>query len=331
MSTQRLTRATAAKPALGAALLLLATQAAAFEPSLPPIARLTAETRAEGDELRLPAAPWRAEGMEMVTGSGTVRRRAWRIDGTAYTPAQLTGRLAEQVEAAGFEIVLDCADRDCGGFDFRFALPLLPEPEMHVDLGDYRHLTATGPDGALLGVTVSRGGSQAFVHLAEVTPAAADAPGEAPAAGSERETAAATPDPEAPPAPDRAAPKDIGAALDRDGHVALDDLRFDAGSAALAEGDYASLAALARWLGQHPEARLALVGHSDAAGGLAANVALSRRRAEAVRDRLVTRHGVAAARLTAEGAGFLAPRAANATEEGRALNRRVEAVRTDLE
>jgi OOP family OmpA-OmpF porin len=71
---------------------------------------------------------------------------------------------------------------------------------------------------------------------------------------------------------------------------------------------------------------VALVGHTDAEGGLAANIDLSRRRAAAVRDRLVAQHGIAAERLSAEGVGWLAPRATNATEAGREANRRVEAV-----
>jgi len=68
-----------------------------------------------------------------------------------------------------------------------------------------------------------------------------------------------------------------------------------------------------------------IVGHSDNQGTLDANLALSQRRAEAVRDALVSR-GVAAERLDARGVGFLAPVASNATEEGRARNRRVELV-----
>jgi OOP family OmpA-OmpF porin len=48
-----------------------------------------------------------------------------------------------------------------------------------------------------------------------------------------------------------------------------------------------------------------------------------------VRDRLVAEHGIAPERLSAEGVGWLAPRATNATEAGREANRRVEAVVAD--
>jgi outer membrane protein OmpA-like peptidoglycan-associated protein len=68
-----------------------------------------------------------------------------------------------------------------------------------------------------------------------------------------------------------------------------------------------------------------LVGHTDASGGLAANVALGAKRADAIRARLVA-SGVPTAQVSAEGAGYLAPRASNLTDEGRRLNRRVEVV-----
>jgi OOP family OmpA-OmpF porin len=68
-----------------------------------------------------------------------------------------------------------------------------------------------------------------------------------------------------------------------------------------------------------------IVGHSDNQGSLEANIALSKRRAEAVRTALITR-GVAAERLEAHGVGYLAPVSTNLTEAGRTLNRRVELV-----
>jgi OOP family OmpA-OmpF porin len=55
---------------------------------------------------------------------------------------------------------------------------------------------------------------------------------------------------------------------------------------------------------------------------------LSKLRAEAVRQVLLARFDVAGAQVVAEGAGPLAPRASNATEDGRRKNRRVEAVIT---
>jgi outer membrane protein OmpA-like peptidoglycan-associated protein len=72
---------------------------------------------------------------------------------------------------------------------------------------------------------------------------------------------------------------------------------------------------------------LLIVGHTDNVGGYDANVTLSQRRAEAVFQELTSTYGVAASRLRAVGVGMAAPVASNATDDGRAKNRRVELVR----
>lgn len=156
-----------------------------------------------------------------------------------------------------------------------------------------------------------------------------------PAGGAATDGGAETPPQTPPPMPPEMPPEmppqaaDLARALEDKGAVALDDLVFDSGAASLAAGAYPSLAALAAYLQAHPDHELLLVGHSDATGGLAANIALSRQRAQAVRARLIADHGLAPGRITAEGAGFLAPRASNLDESGRAANRRVEAVLVD--
>lgn len=68
---------------------------------------------------------------------------------------------------------------------------------------------------------------------------------------------------------------------------------------------------------------LRVEGHTDSVGRAGFNVVLSRRRAEAVREALITR-GVPADRLVAEGMGSRDPVATNQTSDGRALNRRIE-------
>jgi OOP family OmpA-OmpF porin len=233
--------------------------------------------------------------------------------------------LAAQLAAAGFGVVLDCDTRACGGFDFRYGLPVTPEPDMHVNLGDFRYLSAADGDRAV-GLLVSRGAKALHVEVTRIAPPDATD-------GREPEPvpvpSAAASGPAEPAAPEGAVPvSDPVARLVADGHVPLDDLVFETGAAALAGGEAASLAALAGFLAANPAARVTLVGHTDAEGTLAANIALSRRRAEAVAAVLVGRFGADPARVAAEGAGWLAPRASNATPEGRARNRRVEAVLT---
>ncbi|NTV17718.1 MAG: OmpA family protein, partial [Chlorobiaceae bacterium] len=88
----------------------------------------------------------------------------------------------------------------------------------------------------------------------------------------------------------------------------------------------ASLQEIARLLKKQPALKLHVVGHTDNIGGYEFNTGLSKRRAEAVVASLVRDFGISAARLTANGAAYLAPVASNTTEAGRAKNRRVELV-----
>ena len=73
----------------------------------------------------------------------------------------------------------------------------------------------------------------------------------------------------------------------------------------------------------HPEGLIEVQGHTDSTGSEEANQRLSQARADTVADRLVAR-GVPADRVRAVGKGEAEPLADNETEEGRALNRRVE-------
>jgi OOP family OmpA-OmpF porin len=76
-------------------------------------------------------------------------------------------------------------------------------------------------------------------------------------------------------------------------------------------------------ISQKMQRRIQVVGHTDAAGPAAYNQKLSKKRAEAVHDYLVSQ-GVDAAILSAVGKGELQPIADNTTDAGRAENRRVE-------
>ncbi|MFK8016018.1 MAG: OmpA family protein, partial [Gammaproteobacteria bacterium] len=89
------------------------------------------------------------------------------------------------------------------------------------------------------------------------------------------------------------------------------------------------LDAAALWLLDHPSVTVELVGHTDTVGGHAYNQPLSARRAAQVLQYLVDR-GVPRARLSSIGYGQRQPIADNQTEQGRALNRRVELRRSDV-
>jgi outer membrane protein OmpA-like peptidoglycan-associated protein len=78
---------------------------------------------------------------------------------------------------------------------------------------------------------------------------------------------------------------------------------------------------------RNPTWTLAINGYTDSIGGDAYNLALSTRRATAVKDTLVSGYHIAASRLKTAGYGSASPVDSNSTLEGRARNRRVELVR----
>ena len=100
---------------------------------------------------------------------------------------------------------------------------------------------------------------------------------------------------------------------------------FDFDSTTIKPGFYTSMDKIANVLIRYGKTQLTIVGHTDNVGTNQYNQALSEHRAQAVNDYLRNK-GVLVQRLEFLGRGETAPRAANATEEGRRLNRRVEIV-----
>ncbi|HEX5694254.1 MAG TPA: OmpA family protein [Arenimonas sp.] len=119
----------------------------------------------------------------------------------------------------------------------------------------------------------------------------------------------------------------LAAGLERDGKVTLEGIYFDTGRASLRPESDPAIAQVALLMREQPGLNLMVVGHTDSSGDHAVNMRLSQQRAERVRDALVARHGVAAARLTAQGVGAALPVASNDTASGRQQNRRVELVK----
>jgi outer membrane protein OmpA-like peptidoglycan-associated protein len=121
----------------------------------------------------------------------------------------------------------------------------------------------------------------------------------------------------------RESAEDIDRALTRAGSAAIYGIRFDFDSAALRPDSEPALHNLAATLKKRPESRWVVSGHTDSRGTAPYNARLSKARADAVvmwlRD-----HGVPADALVSRGSGASQPIADNATDAGRALNRRVE-------
>lgn len=100
---------------------------------------------------------------------------------------------------------------------------------------------------------------------------------------------------------------------------------FSTNSAALSPDAVNSLNKVAEVLAQYPETTITVAGHTDNTGNDRINEPLSQQRAQSVANYLHGR-GVAAARIRTAGYGSRSPVADNATEAGRAQNRRVEII-----
>jgi len=114
-------------------------------------------------------------------------------------------------------------------------------------------------------------------------------------------------------------------AINREGRVALY-INFDTGKATIRLDSQPIIDQVTEMLQTNPGLMLSVEGHTDSVGTPAANKTLSESRAKAVVAALAAK-GIDAKRLTAVGWGQDKPVADNATDEGRAKNRRVELVR----
>lgn len=275
---------------------------------------------------RLPIGPWddTAGKIQSIWAEGEVTQQAWHMQGEGLTTLQILAPLRAQLKADGFDILYECEAEDCGGFDFRYATEVLPEPSMHVDLGDFRFLSAqrmglTQPE--YIALLVSRSTNRGFLQVIRVGAPMDVAPVAVTTSTKTPDLFDATPEIEAP----------FAQRLEETGSAVLADLTFATGSSALEGEGFASLDALAGYLIDNPDRKVTLVGHTDAEGSLDGNIALSRKRAQSVMRRLIDDYGVPAGQLAAQGVGYLAPVSSNLTDDGRSQNRRVEVILTSTQ
>ena len=285
-----------------------------------PATRTFSESGQAGSHV-LASGPWHDGTLPTLSANGRISTESWRLPGKGQAIGTLTNMLADQLREGGYEVLFQCAQDECGGFDFRFAIDVVSEPRMHVDLGNYRYLLAHKTDDSgesYVSLLVSGSPGAGFVQITRIDPAAAAQTDTATVTSTMTEPAESLALPGAP----------LGEQLEQNGFAVLSDLEFQTGSAELGSGPFASLSELATYLQANPERRVALVGHTDAEGSLEVNIVISKRRAASVRRRLIEEYGLPETQLSAEGVGFLSPLDSNQTESGRNKNRRVEAILT---
>ena len=111
--------------------------------------------------------------------------------------------------------------------------------------------------------------------------------------------------------------------IDTQTRLVLNDILFDTGSARLLPKALPSLHRLAGFMQSNPALTVLIEGHTDTIGDRESNLALSRARAESIKEYLV-RQGVGGWRMRTTGFGPDRPAAPNTTDEGRQRNRRTE-------
>jgi OmpA-OmpF porin, OOP family len=120
---------------------------------------------------------------------------------------------------------------------------------------------------------------------------------------------------------------DTRSKLITEGKFVTTGITFDVGSATIRPESYAVLKDIAATLSENPAVLVKVIGHTDSDGDDNANLVLSKKRADAVKETLVAEFGIDKGRLETDGMGETVPAAPNTTPEGKANNRRVEFIK----
>jgi OmpA-OmpF porin, OOP family len=255
------------------------------------------------DVARMQAAPFR-DGKPTDTPriEGRITRIAYR---TSPGPSivEVSRNFEAQLTKLGFEPLLDCETEACGGIPFTEAIEALPIPQMWVDGFNYHYHAARKSEGGretYASVLVSENNKEIYAQLtvAELGPIENKMVDADTMAKGLRET----------------------------GRIALYGIYFDTDKAVIRPESRPTLEQIAKLLASHVSLNVTIVGHTDSQGPFPYNLDLSRRRAEAIAAELVKTYHITAPRLQTAGVAHLAPVGSNASEAGRALNRRVELV-----
>jgi outer membrane protein OmpA-like peptidoglycan-associated protein len=233
---------------------------------------------------------------------GRITRIAYRTN-PGPSILEVSRNFETQLTKAGFETLLACDTDACGGIPFTEAIDALPIPQMWVDGFNYHYFAGRKADGGretYASVVVSENNREIYAQLIVAELGAIE---------NKMVDAAA-----------------MAKGLGDTGHIALYGIYFDTDKAVIKPESRPTLEQIAKLLAGQPQLNVFIVGHTDSQGTFDYNLDLSRRRAEAIATELVKNYRIAQPRLRTAGVGLLAPIGSNASEAGRALNRRVELV-----
>ena len=112
-----------------------------------------------------------------------------------------------------------------------------------------------------------------------------------------------------------------------EGKVVTNAITFDVASDKIKPESYNAIKSIASVLNENPDVKITIIGHTDNDGKADANIILSQKRAESVKNVLVNEFKIDAARINTDGKGADIPVADNTSAEGKAQNRRVEFIK----
>ncbi len=233
---------------------------------------------------------------------GRIVRIAYRTN-PGPSILEVSRNFETQLAKAGFETLLACDTDACGGIPFTEAIDALPIPQMWVDGFNYHYYAGRKTDGGretFASVVVSENNREIYAQLIVAELGAIE---------NKMVDAAA-----------------MAKGLGETGHIALYGIYFDTDKAVIKPESRPTLEQIAKLLTGQPQLNVFIVGHTDSQGAFDYNMDLSKRRAEAIAAELVKSYRIAPPRLRTAGVGMLAPVGSNASDSGRALNRRVELV-----
>lgn len=244
------------------------------------------------ERVEFPSAPGQNKPLTLQTMEGRVLKAIYE-NPKGRSPLEVFRNYQQALERAGYQVMALCLGKECGRVKSNlFGVVGYPD--------EYYMAVRGTPEGqdVFVGVYVSA----ATTIVASVQPKAMET-------DKVQVTAA-----------------QLQEGLEATGHVAVYGILFDTGKAVLKPESEPVLVEIATLVKGQPKLKLHVVGHTDNVGNFDENMNLSRQRAEAVVTALVKRHAVPAAQLRPSGVGPLVPVSTNATDAGRAKNRRVELV-----
>lgn len=275
------------------------------------------------DELSVPTSTVTFDGPKTETTIEGPRTRVIYLVPGDRSPLEVIRNYQAELDEMGYETLYECGKADCGPAS-AMSQYLYPRDARLKTLGrvtgsafslprdDHRYLLASNSQtGRTVSIYAAFETFDHFPELFEKTLVLVDViEGEALTRRMEFVSA-----------------EKMALSLGTNGRVSLYGVHFTHDSDALTVESDPTLEEIAKFLAAAPDTQIFVVGHTNMTGGYDYNIDLSRRRAVSVVQALTGRYGVSAARLESAGVGPLAPVAENLTEDGRALNRRVELVR----